>query len=58
MAKSQQTFGKNEREKKRLKKREEKQKKKVERQANLDGIRLLVRLTGLTGWTGFACSFV
>ena len=34
MAKSQQTFGKNEREKKRLKKREEKQKKKVERQAN------------------------
>ncbi len=34
MAKSQQTFGKNEREKKRLKKREEKQKKKLERQAN------------------------
>jgi cold shock CspA family protein len=34
MAKSQQTFGKNEREKKRLKKREEKQKNKVLRQAN------------------------
>lgn len=34
MAKSQQTFGKNEREKKRLKKREIKQKKKEERKAN------------------------
>jgi cold shock CspA family protein len=34
MAKSQQTFGKKEREKKRLKKREEKQKKKDERKAN------------------------
>jgi len=37
MAKSQQTFNKSEKEKKRLKKREEKQKKKAERKANSKG---------------------
>ncbi len=37
MAKSQQTFNKIEKEKKRLKKREDKQKKKVERKANSKG---------------------
>ncbi|MEA1785351.1 cold shock domain-containing protein [Arenibacter sp. GZD96] len=37
MARAQETFGKKEREKKRLKKKEEKQKKKVERKANATG---------------------
>ncbi|MCL5244599.1 MULTISPECIES: cold-shock protein [Cellulophaga] len=37
MARSQQTFGKKEKEKKRLKKREEKAKRKVERKANSKG---------------------
>ncbi len=37
MARAQETFGKKEREKKRLKKREEKQKKKIERKANSKG---------------------